>query len=107
MTRWLMAAAACVFLGGCSTLRGVHAEANRYDDEPGEVFDAGPDAFTERLGDPDEWKNHKEGDRLYMTAIWYCVEGEYREVTWQSRIRNSGTQFWAVVDDVARDCERP
>ena len=51
-------------------------------------------------------KNHKEGDQLFMTAIWYCVEDEYREITWQSRVRNTGTQFWAVIDDIARDCER-
>ena len=113
MKRWNRTVAACAALallalaaGGCSVLRNVHAEANRYGDDDDLYYAGGPDAMIDRLGDPDEWKNHKEGDQLFMTAVWYCVEDEYREVTWQSRVRESGTQFWAVVEDIARDCER-
>jgi len=110
MKRWIpgiaVGALFALAAGGCGVLRNVHAEANRYGEDDELYYASGPDAMTDRLGDPDEWKNHKEGDQLFMTAIWYCVEDEYREITWQSRVRNTGTQFWAVIDDIARDCER-
>lgn len=110
MKRWIPGVAACVIAGllaaGCGVLRNVNAQATRYEDEDELYYASGPDAMVDRLGDPDEWTNDKDGDQLFMTAIWYCVENEYREITWHSRISETGSQFWAVVEDIARDCER-
>lgn len=96
--------AAAVVLGGCGALRNIHAEANQVP-EGEDFFGTGPDALVDRLGEPDEWDNRKDGDRLLMTATWICVEDEYREVTWQSRVGDDGTQYWAVVSDVSRGCD--
>lgn len=104
---WIVLVAACLALGGCAILRNVHAEADRkHDVDEYAESDHGPDAMVDRLGDPDEWKNHKDGDQLLMTAIWYCVEGEYREITWESRVQQRGTQYWAIVNDISRECEQ-
>jgi hypothetical protein len=70
-----------------------------------EYLAGGPDAFVERMGEPDEWKNRTENDHLFMTAIWRCVDGEYREVTWRSRVQETGAQYWDVVEDVTRECD--
>jgi hypothetical protein len=98
----LLAAAA----GGCGGIRGVSADLSNTDREEEDYLAAGPDAFVERLGEPDEWKNREEGKELLMTAVWRCAEGKYREVTWRSRVRESGGQYWAVVEDISRECVR-
>jgi hypothetical protein len=103
---WSALALAAFAASGCGVLRNVSAQATRYEEDDELYYASGPDAMVDRLGDPDEWKNRKDGDQLLMTAIWYCVESEYREVTWQSRVSETGTQFWAVIEDIARDCER-
>jgi hypothetical protein len=98
------AVVAALFLSGCSVLRNVHAEADRSALPDEELVPSGPERLVELLGEPDEWRNEKEGDHLFMTAVWDCVEGEHREVTWQSRLRDSGRQYWAVVSDVSEKC---
>ena len=65
-----------------------------------------PDAFVDRMGEPDEWRNEGKGDGLRMTAVWKCLDGERREVTW--RIRGGdrrGHQQWQVVRDVRSEGE--
>jgi hypothetical protein len=98
----LAALAAC----GCGGISAVTADLSNTDREEEDYLAAGPDALVERLGEPDEWRNREEGKELLMTAVWRCVEGEYREVTWRSRVRESGGQYWAVVEDISRECER-
>ncbi|MGQ0723234.1 MAG: hypothetical protein ACT4PE_16930 [Candidatus Eiseniibacteriota bacterium] len=110
MKRSLVAfAAAVAALGalatsGCGGISAVTADLSNTDREEEDYLASGPDAFVERLGEPDEWKNREEKKDLLMTAVWRCVEGEYREVTWRSRVRESGGQYWAVVEDVSREC---
>ena len=63
-----------------------------------------PDAFVERYGEPDEWRHEGQGSRLTMTAVWRCLDGEYREVVWRTANRTSdGVQYWNVVRDVTRE----
>jgi hypothetical protein len=101
------AAAALVTLAmpGCGGIRAVTADLSNADREEEDYLAAGPDAFVERLGEPDEWRNREEKEHLLMTAVWRCVDGEYREVTWRSRVQESGAQYWAVVEDISRPCE--
>jgi hypothetical protein len=106
MIRAIVLLACLLSVTGCSVLRGVHAEAQRSDLDDYEYEASGPDALVDRLGEPDTWANRKEGDRLYMTATWKCVEGAYREVTWESRVADSGRQFWSVVADKNEKCRR-
>jgi len=62
-----------------------------------------PDAFVDRFGEPDEWKNEGEGDRLRMTAIWHCLDGRRREVTWRIRDNTARQGRWQLVDDRRSD----
>ena len=68
-TSWLCAV--LVVLTGCT---GTNVSVNRgFDevDDAQEYYDTmSPEAFVDRLGEPDEWRNQGEGDRLEMTAIW-------------------------------------
>ncbi|HMB69942.1 MAG TPA: hypothetical protein VKU85_11555 [bacterium] len=75
-----------------------HGDAEEYDDT------MSPESFVDRLGEPDVWRNEGEGDKLRMTAIWYCLDDEYREVRWRIHQRNHGGQSWVVTEDIRREC---
>lgn len=62
-----------------------------------------PDAFTERLGDPDEWRNEGKGSDLRMIAVWKCRDGKDREVVWRQADAGKGVGRWVVVSDTTRD----
>ena len=64
-----------------------------------------PDAFVDRLGEPDEWRNEGEGDNLRMVAVWNCLDGERREVTWRiAHSDETGRQYWRLDDDMREPC---
>lgn len=65
----------------------------------------GPDAFVERYGEADVWKQQKVGGDLEITAIWHCVKGEYREMVWRTQQGEAGRQYWHLVKDVTRKGE--
>ncbi|GJM44958.1 MAG: hypothetical protein DHS20C21_18000 [Gemmatimonadota bacterium] len=92
---------------GCgSTNVGLNRSFSEYGDAL-EYDDAmSPESFVDRLGEPDEWKNEGEGDRLRMTAIWYCLDNEYREIQWRMMQRERGPQSWVVQEDVRRECDK-
>jgi hypothetical protein len=79
-------------------------------DEPAEEEAAyevqSPEAFVERLGEPDSWKNEGEDEDLRMTAVWKCVDGQTREVVWRQQDSGRGLRRWVVVSDTSREgCE--
>ncbi|MBZ0267041.1 hypothetical protein K8I85_02695 [bacterium] len=64
-----------------------------------------PDAFVDRLGEPDEWRNEGEGDDLRMVAIWNCLDDHRREITWRiAHDDHGGRQYWRVENDRRTDC---
>jgi hypothetical protein len=65
----------------------------------------GPDAFVKRYGEADVWKQEKVGGDLQITAIWRCVNGEYREMVWRTQQREAGRQYWHLVRDVTSQGE--
>jgi hypothetical protein len=65
----------------------------------------GPDAFVERYGEADVWRQEKVGGDLQITAIWRCVSGEYREMVWRTQQREAGRQYWHLVKDVTNKGE--
>ena len=67
-----------------------------------------PDAYVERFGEPDEWSREGEGEKLRMTAIWRCLDGEYREIVWRRQgVESKGRQTWVVIQDLTREGECP
>jgi hypothetical protein len=66
-----------------------------------------PDAFAERWGEPDETKNEKVGGELQTTAIWYCLDGQYREMVWRLRRREDGRPYWFLASDVTKEGDCP
>ena len=84
---------------------GDHRRYDDYEDEALYVDAMSPDAFTDRLGEPDEWKNEGTGDDLQMTAIWYCVDGQHRTAKWVITTRERGGDAWQLVQDESRDCD--
>ncbi len=96
-----------VLASGCSSSS---VSLNREFDDPAEeeaAWDAqSPEAFADRLGEPDEWKNEGEGDDLRMTAVWKCVDGHRREIVWRQQDSAKGLRHWVVVSDTSREgCE--
>jgi hypothetical protein len=91
---------------GCSS---TNVRLNRGWDEPGEEEEAweaqSPDAFVDRLGEPDEWRNEGEDDDLRMTAVWKCLDGKDREVTWRHQDSDRGVRRWVVVSDTLKEAE--
>ena len=89
---------------GCSS---ANVRVNRDWDDAGEEIDAweaqSPDAFVDRLGQPDEWTYEGEDPDLRMTAIWKCVDGRDRLVTWRRQDSDKGVLRWAVVSDISRE----
>jgi hypothetical protein len=107
--RVLAAGILSLSLTGCASSS---ISLNRDYDDPmqsREQFEAqSPEAFEERFGPPDEWKNKsaEEDHPLEMTAIWKCLDGQYREVTWRMQDSQKGVRHWVVVSDTSRkgDC---
>jgi hypothetical protein len=74
--------------------------------DPDDANASSPDAYVERFGEPDEWRRDGEGDKLRMTAIWRCLDGEYREVVWRRQAADAGgREGWVVVQDTTREGE--
>lgn len=81
-----------------------HTDAQGFHDPAGEAA-VSPQSFADRFGEPDVWRHDGEDDdRVSMTQIWYCVEGEYREVSWRLRQQEHGTS-WQIVNDISRACD--
>jgi hypothetical protein len=99
----LAALLAGLFACGCGS--SFRVQTSDYDDI--QQTELGPDAFVERYGEADVWKNEKVGGDLQITAIWRCVNGEYREMVWRTQQREAGPQYWHLVKDVTRkgECE--
>ncbi len=105
----LTAALAAVLLPaiGCGSANvGMNRGFDDYDDAAEYDDTMSPDAFADRLGEPDEWRNEGDGDALRMTAIWYCLDDEYREIQWRIQQRDRGPQTWVVIEDIRRDCKK-
>jgi hypothetical protein len=91
-------------LPGCGILRNIDANATRTLDDEDVYYLSGPDAMVERLGEPDVWTQDSEGEFLRMTLIWNCLEGESREVLWESRVKESGRAQWSVIQEKTGEC---
>jgi hypothetical protein len=93
-------------LWGCSSTH-VHLDPGFGDKEQDtEYHDTlSPDAFVDRLGEPDEWRNEGEGDGLKMIALWNCLDGHRREITWRiAHDDHGGRQYWRLESDERSDC---
>ena len=66
-----------------------------------------PEGFVDRLGEPAVWRNEGKGDDLRMIALWKCLDGHDREVTWRQQAGGDGIVRWFVVSDVLRDADCP
>ena len=93
-------------VSGCSVLRNVNASVGSQNDIYEEPVrpPSGPDALIDTLGEPDETTQSDDDGKLRMTAIWRCVEGNYREVTWESRQMDTHAE-WVVIEDITRGCD--
>ena len=101
----LVGAAVLALLSGCSVLRNVDAGVNR-DNSPYEepqYFSSDPDVLIETLGEPDQLDQSNDDGKLRMIAKWNCVNGNSREVTWESR-QGDALAEWVVIQDVSGDC---
>ena len=101
MFRRAISLALVLCLAGCYARSniGVNRGFDEYDEEMEYESTMSPDAFADRLGEPDEWRNEGEGANLRMTAIWKCLKGERREVTWRMGQSDRGRQGWQVISD--------
>jgi len=104
---WMLSAT----LAGCSA-SSIHLNRD-YDDpaDAAEQYQAqSPEAFTERFGEPDEWKKSDKDDKgdPQMTATWKCLDGKRREITWRMQESQKGVRRWVVVSDTSRkgDCDK-
>jgi hypothetical protein len=102
----LLASLAAALLGCSST----SVRLNRDYEDPADAAlndeAQSPEAFVDRLGEPDEWKNEGEGDDLRQTAVWKCRDGQDRTITWRLQESQKGVRRWVVVSDTSRkgDC---
>ena len=84
---WIVVAAGVVVSSGCGG-SSFRVRGQDYDEVAQEEM--GPDAFVDRYGEADVWKSEKVGGELQITAIWRCVDGEYREMVWRTQQHEAG-----------------
>lgn len=105
---WRLAATvSAVALAGCSsTSVGLNRSYEDFGDQDLNDEAQSPDAFVDRLGEPDEWKKEGEGSNARQTAIWKCVDGQDRTITWRLQESQKGVSRWVLVSDTSRkgDC---
>lgn len=105
--RLLSAAVFAAALLGCSST-SVRLERDYDDAGEAELNDdaQSPEAFVDRLGEPAEWKKEGEGENTRQTAIWKCIDGQDRTITWRLQESQKGVRRWVVVSDTSRkgDC---
>jgi hypothetical protein len=95
----------CILVVTLSACGSTTLQLNREHD-PDEADVSSPDAYVERFGEPDEWRRDGEGDKLRMTAIWRCLDGEYREVVWRRQAAEArARELWVVIQDSTREGE--
>ena len=106
-TLLLVVAAAAASLLGCSST-SVHLNQDYEDSLEADLNDDAqtPEAFVDRLGEPAEWKTEGEGEHARQTALWKCIDGQDRTVTWQMQESQKGVRHWVVISDTSRkgDC---
>jgi hypothetical protein len=104
--RWFALLAPLVLPWGCANTNVRLNPGFDTMEEDAEYHDAmSPDAFVDRLGEPDEWRNEGEGDRLQMIAVWNCLDGKRREITWRiAHDDHGGRQYWQLENDKRSDC---
>jgi hypothetical protein len=95
----LLLAALAVAAGCGSTKVGMERRSDEYEGPTQYQDTMSPDAFVDRLGEPDEWKSEGEGDQLRMIAIWNCLKGERREVTWRIGGGEAPHPGWTLISD--------
>lgn len=106
--RWIVLIAPLLVPGAC-TNANVRLSPGFDDMEKDHEYQdtMSPDALVDRLGEPDEWRNEGEGDRLKMIAVWNCLDGKRREITWRiNHDDHGGRQYWQLENDQRSECVR-
>jgi len=96
---------ALVLVGCGHTNVRLNREWDAPEDEAAVWDSQSPDAFVDRLGEPDEWINEGEDDDVRMTATWRCLDGKDRVVTWRQQPTSRGVLRWAVVSDTSQEAD--
>jgi len=108
---FLLTSALAVLLLGCGAnrLHLSHELDEQFDEDVSDaIYESNtPSAYADRWGEPDEWRDEKVDSVLQSTMVWYCVEGERREMVWRLFDETDGRRRWVVVSEETSEGDCP